>query len=47
MSEINEDEEYLLDEITGATSKKKPVMRILNKGKLNKYEMDELFLGEE
>lgn len=46
MSEIEEDEEYLLDEITGARSKK-PVMSILNKGKLNKYEMDELFLGEE
>ena len=40
-----EQEDYLLDEITG--KKRKPVMSILNKTKLCKHEMDELFLGEE
>ena len=43
---IGEDEEYLLDEINGTRSKK-PVMSILNKQKLSKQEMDELFLSEE
>ena len=42
---INEEEEYLLDEITG--KKRKPVMSILNKTKLSKYEMDDLFLIQE
>ena len=37
-----EEEEYLLDEITGARSKK-PVMSALNKTKLSRKEMDDLF----
>lgn len=41
----NEKEEYLLDEITG--KKRKPVMSVLNKTKLGRHEMDELFLGED
>ena len=40
-----EQEDYLLDEITG--KKRKPVMSVLNKTKLGKHEMDELFLGED
>ena len=35
-------EDFLLDEISGR--KKKPVMGVLNKKKLSKYEMDELFV---
>ena len=42
--EEDEEEEYLLDEIKGAHGKK-PKISILNKKKLSKYEMDELFLG--
>lgn len=41
--ELNEEEEYLLDEITGCRNKK-PKMSILNKKKLTSWEMDELFL---
>ncbi len=41
----DEQEEYLLDEITG--KKRKTVMSALNKTKLGKHEMDDLFLGEE
>ncbi len=42
--EENEKEDFLLDEISGR--KKKPVMSVLNKRKLSKYEMDELFVEE-
>ena len=34
--------EYVYDEITGGRMKK-PVMSLLNKSKLSKYEMDDLF----
>jgi len=37
-----QEDEYLLDEITGARSKK-PVMSVLNKTKLSRKEMDDLF----
>jgi len=37
------DEEFEFDEVRGAHGKK-PKMAILNKKKLNSYEMDELFL---
>ena len=43
--DMDEQEEYLLDEITG--KKRKPVMSLLNKTKLGKHEMDELFLLQE
>ena len=43
--EIKEEEEFLLDEITG--KKRKPVMSVLNKTKLSKHEMDDLFLLQE
>ena len=39
-----EEEEYMLDEVSGR--KRKPVMSILNKGKLSTFEMDELFCEE-
>jgi hypothetical protein len=39
---LDEKEEFLLDEITG--KKRKPVMSVLNKTKLSKYEMDDLFV---
>ncbi len=42
--EGEEEEEYLLDEISGR--KRKPVMSTLNKKKLSRYEMDELFVEE-
>ena len=42
--DIVESEEWLLDEVTGA--KHKPTMSILNKSKLSKYELDELFVEE-
>jgi hypothetical protein len=38
----DEDTEYVYDEITGGRMKK-PVMSVLNKTKLSKYEMDDLF----
>ncbi|MAG08094.1 hypothetical protein CMO89_01365 [Candidatus Woesearchaeota archaeon] len=37
-----EKEEFLYDEVTGSRNKK-PVMSVLNKAKLGKHEMDELF----
>jgi len=43
--ELDEEEEFLLDEITG--KKRKPVMSVLNKTKLSKHEMDDLFLVQE
>ena len=36
-------EKYELDEVRGESGKK-PKMAVLNKTKLSKYEMDELFL---
>jgi hypothetical protein len=45
-SAIEDDDEYLLDEINGCRDKK-PIMSILNKQKLSKQEMDDLFLSEE
>ncbi len=38
----DENVEYVYDEITGGRTKK-PVMSVLNKTKLSKYEMDDLF----
>jgi hypothetical protein len=40
LEEINE-EDYEFDSVVGGRDKK-PVMSLLNKGKLSKYEMDEL-----
>ncbi len=42
--EIDEKDEWLFDEVTG--SKRKPAMNVLNKQKLSKYELDELFSEE-
>lgn len=42
--EDEEKEDFLLDEISGR--KKKPVMSVLNKRKLSRYEMDDLFVEE-
>ena len=39
------DEDYELDEVVGARDKK-PVMSVLNKTKISKIEMDELFINE-
>jgi len=39
-------DDYEFDEIKGEAGKK-PKMAVLNKGRISKYEMDELFLGEE
>ena len=36
-----EEEEFLLDEVSGR--KRKPVMSALNKTKLSRYEMDDIF----
>ena len=41
----DDEDEFLFDEITGARNKK-PVMAILNKNKLTKYELDELMNAE-
>ncbi len=38
--------EFIYDEVTGGRDKK-PVMAVLNKKRITKWEMDELFLGEE
>ena len=44
---VQEDEkEYEYDEIRGAHGRK-PKMAVLNKTKLSKYEMDDLFIGDE
>jgi len=43
--EINEDD-YEFDSVVGGRDKK-PVMSLLNKGKLSKYEMDDLLNGLE
>ncbi len=39
-----EEKDYMLDEVSGR--KRKPIMSILNKGKLSRFEMDELFCDE-
>jgi hypothetical protein len=46
LKELNEDEEYELDSIKGRAGAKKK-MAVLNKGKVTKMELDELFLGDE
>ena len=38
----NEDEEFMLDEVSGR--KRKSVMSLLNKTKLGKHEMDDIFV---
>ena len=43
---IDEDEEYLLDEVKGKVGAKKK-LAILNKNKLTKREMDRVFLPED
>lgn len=42
---LDDDDEYILDEVKGSRLKKK--LAILNKNKLEKREMDELFLPED
>ena len=42
--DLPNEEEFLLDEVTG--KKRRPVMSVLNKSKLSKHEMDDLFLVE-
>jgi len=42
---FSDEEEYVYDEVLGGKNKK-PVMSVLNKQKVSKEEMDELFLGE-
>lgn len=44
--ELNEDEEYILDAVKGRSGAKKK-LAVLNKTKLSKSEMDELFTGED
>ncbi|MGM5487531.1 MAG: hypothetical protein ACQESG_01125 [Nanobdellota archaeon] len=39
--ELDQDEEFLLDEVSGR--KRKTVMSLLNKGRLSKMEMDDIF----
>ena len=46
IEEPEKDKEYEYDEIRGAHGRK-PKMAVLNKSKLSKYEMDELFLNED
>ncbi len=44
--DFNEGEgDFVFDQITGSRGKKK-AMALLNKSKLSKYEMDDLFLEE-
>ena len=42
----NEDKDFEFDEVRGAHGRK-PKMAILNKTKLSKYELDDLFTSEE
>jgi len=44
--ELNEDEEYLLDMVKGRSGAKKK-MALLNKTKIRKEELDQLFMGED
>lgn len=41
-----EEKDFEYDEVRGAHGRK-PKMAVLNKTKLSKYEMDDLFLGDE
>jgi len=41
-----DEQEFVYDEVRGARGKK-PIMSVLNKTKLSKHEMDDLFLIEE
>jgi len=43
--DLNDDDEYLLDVVKGRVGAKKK-MAILNKAKLSKMEMDQLFTGD-
>ena len=43
---IDEDEEYLLDEVKGKSGAKKK-LAVLNKSKITKSELDTLFLPED
>jgi len=43
---IDEDKDFEYDEVRGAHGRK-PKMAVLNKTKLSKYEMDDLFMSEE
>lgn len=42
---LDEDEEYLLDEVKGRRIRKK--LSVLNKGKVTKEDLDKLFLPED
>ena len=42
----HEETDFSLDEVKGEAGKK-PKMAILNKSRISKYEMDDLFLSEE
>ncbi|MDO8740998.1 MAG: hypothetical protein Q7J54_05505 [Candidatus Woesearchaeota archaeon] len=44
-SDFEDDEDFMFDEVTGGRSKK-PVMSVLNKKKISKYELDDLFAGD-
>jgi hypothetical protein len=44
--EEDEDKNFEFDEIRGEHGRK-PKMAVLNKTKLSRYELDDLFLGEE
>jgi hypothetical protein len=46
MNQLNDNDEYELDEIKGRYGARKK-MAVLNKTKLTQREMDELFLGED
>lgn len=43
---VADEDDFEFDEVTGGRDKK-PVMSLLNKGKLSKYEMDDLLNGLE
>ncbi len=45
-SYFESDNDFVFDEVTGGRDKK-PVMSVLNKKRITRWEMDELFLGEE
>lgn len=44
--ELNDDEEYVLDAVKGMSGAKKR-MALLNKSRIAKHELDELFLGDD
>ncbi|MFH0978522.1 MAG: hypothetical protein V1837_04435 [Candidatus Woesearchaeota archaeon] len=45
IKEANETHEFVFDQINGGKGKK-PVLSMLNKGKISKFEMDQLFCEE-